>query len=168
MTALTHTTPGGEVSMVDVSHKPLSLRTAAATGTLHLRPATLDLVEAGQLGKGNIWTTARLAGIMAAKRTGELVPLAHPLPISHAGVEFRVPPSRDRVEITASARIVSRTGVEMEALTAVTVAALTLYDMCKAVDDTMSIGDVRLLRKEKEPIGERCSGDDTPRNDDPA
>lgn len=149
MKALSHLTRTGEARMVDVSAKPILLREAVAAGEIRLLPATLDLVEANAIAKGNVLATARLAGIMAAKRTGELIPLCHPLPITHCEVTFAIPASRDRVVITASAKIAAQTGVEMEALTAVTVAALTIYDMCKAVDKKMVIGEVRLLKKTK-------------------
>ena len=135
--------------MVDVSAKPIVLREAVARGEIRLQAATLELIESNAIAKGNVLATARLAGIMAAKKTGELIPLCHPLPITHCEVTFAIPASRDRVVITASAKIAAQTGVEMEALTAVSVAALTLYDMCKAVDKAMVIGDVRLVRKTK-------------------
>jgi cyclic pyranopterin phosphate synthase len=114
-----------------------------------LAKATLDAIESGQAAKGNVLATARLAGIMAAKKTAELIPLCHPLPITHAEVNFETPPSRDRIVITATARIAAQTGIEMEALTAVSVAALTIYDMCKALDKQMQITDIRLLSKTK-------------------
>ena len=135
--------------MVDVSAKPVLLREAIAIGEIRLQPATLKLIEANAIAKGNVLATARLAGILAAKKTGELIPLCHPLPITHCEVSFEIPARRDRVVITASAKIAAQTGVEMEALTAVTIAALTIYDMCKAVDKTMVISDVRLLKKTK-------------------
>ncbi len=138
--------------MVDVSQKPISRRVAIAGGAIRLSPSTVGLIESDAIAKGNVLSTARLAGIMAAKRTGELIPLAHPLPITHCEVSFEIPESRDRIEIQGSARITSQTGVEMEALTAVSVAALTIYDMCKAVDKAMEIGEVRLISKEKIPV----------------
>lgn len=138
--------------MVDVSAKPVLRREAVARGEIRLQRATLDLIEAGRVAKGNVLATARLAGILAAKRTGELIPLCHPLPIAHCEVDFGIPRSRDRIVITATARIAAQTGVEMEALTAVTVAALTLYDMCKAVDKKMRITGVRLVAKTKREI----------------
>ena len=144
-----HLTRTGEARMVDVSAKPIVLREAVARGEIRLQAATLELIESNAIAKGNVLATARLAGIMAAKKTGELIPLCHPLPITHCEVTFAIPASRDRVVITASAKIAAQTGVEMEALTAVSVAALTLYDMCKAVDKAMVIGDVRLVRKTK-------------------
>ena len=135
--------------MVAVSAKPPLFREAVAGGEILLSPATLDLMESQQLAKGNVLATARIAGILAAKRTGELIPMCHPLPISHCEIHFETPEARDRIRITASARITAATGVEMEALTAVSVAALTIYDMCKAVDKTMVIGEIRLLKKTK-------------------
>ncbi|HRI14684.1 MAG TPA: cyclic pyranopterin monophosphate synthase MoaC [Verrucomicrobiota bacterium] len=151
MTQLTHLSASGEARMVDVTTKPAVLREAVAMGEIRLTAGTLDLIEAQQIAKGNVLATARLAGIMAAKKTGELIPLCHPLPLTHCELTFEIPPSRDRILITATTRIVAPTGVEMEALTAVTMAALTLYDMCKAVDRTMVIGDVRLKSKTKTP-----------------
>ena len=135
--------------MVDVTRKPALLREAEAAGEVRLNPATLALIGSNQVAKGNVLATARLAGIMAAKRTGELIPLCHPLPITHCEVDFHIPDSRDRIQITATARITAGTGIEMEALTAVSVSALTLYDMLKGVDRTMAIRNIRLLRKEK-------------------
>lgn len=149
MSALTHIDSRGEASMVDVSAKPVVLREAVAAGAIRLQPATLDLIESNQVAKGNVLATARLAGIMAAKRTGDLIPLCHPLPITHCEVNFEIPASRDRIVITASAKIAAQTGIEMEALTAVTLAALTIYDMCKAVDKQMVLGDIRLVSKTK-------------------
>lgn len=138
--------------MVDVSQKPISRREATARGEVRLSPETLALVESEQIAKGNVLATARIAGIQAAKRTGELIPLCHPLPITHCEVEFEIPASRDRIVITASARITAQTGVEMEALAAVSVAALTIYDMCKAVDKAMVVSEIRLLKKTKTPV----------------
>ncbi len=149
MKRLSHLTRTGEARMVDVSAKPVLLREAIAIGEIRLQPATLKLIESNAIAKGNVLATARLAGILAAKKTGELIPLCHPLPITHCEVSFEIPARRDRVVITASAKIAAQTGVEMEALTAVTIAALTIYDMCKAVDKTMVISDVRLLKKTK-------------------
>ena len=135
--------------MVDVSAKPMQAREAVARSEIRLASATIDSIESGQPAKGNVLATARLAGIMAAKKTAELIPLCHPLPITHAEVSFETPPSRDRIEITATARVSAQTGVEMEALTAVAVAALTIYDMCKAIDKQMEITGIRLLSKAK-------------------
>ncbi|KAB2659949.1 MAG: cyclic pyranopterin monophosphate synthase MoaC [Verrucomicrobia bacterium] len=152
MNPLSHLDARGEARMVDVSAKPPLLREAIARGEIRLATATLDLVEHDRVAKGNVLATARLAGIMAAKRTGDLIPLCHPLPITHCAVDFEIPASRDRIVVTASARITASTGVEMEALTAVSVAALTIYDMCKAADKSMVIGDIRLVSKTKKPV----------------
>jgi cyclic pyranopterin phosphate synthase len=151
MSQLSHLDASGATRMVDVSGKPVVLREAVARGEIHLQAATLDLVEANAIAKGNVLATARIAGIQAAKRTGELIPLCHPLPITHCEVQFEIPPTRDRIVITASAKIAAQTGVEMEALTAVTVAALTIYDMCKAADNTMRLTDIVLVSKTKTP-----------------
>ena len=152
MKQLTHIDGEGEARMVDVSEKAVSKREAVARGEIKVSRETLALIEAQKVAKGNVFATARLAGIMAAKRTGDLIPLCHPLPITHCEVDFEIPPSRDKVVITATTRITAQTGVEMEALTAVSVAALTIYDMCKAVDKTMTVSNVRLLKKTKLPI----------------
>ena len=149
MNRLTHIDRRGEANMVDVSAKPILLREAVAQGQIRLQSSTLKLIASQTIAKGNVFSAARLAGILAAKKTGELIPLCHPLPLTHCEVGFTIPRTRDRVTITASARVSAQTGVEMEALTAVSVAALTIYDMCKAVDKTMRITDVRLLSKTK-------------------
>jgi len=135
--------------MVDVSGKPVMVREAVARGEVRLQRATLRLIESQTIAKGNVFAAARLAGILAAKKTGELIPLCHPLPLTHCEVGFTVPGSRDRIVITAAARIAAQTGVEMEALTAVSVAALTIYDMCKAVDKAMRLTGIRLVSKTK-------------------
>jgi cyclic pyranopterin phosphate synthase len=147
---LSHINAQGEAAMVDVSAKPVLLREAIARGEIRLQRATLELIEDHKIAKGNVLATARVAGIQAAKKTGELIPLCHPLPLSHCEVNFEVPDSKDRIIITASAKVAARTGVEMEALTAVTIAALTIYDMCKAVDKKMQITNVELISKTKE------------------
>jgi cyclic pyranopterin monophosphate synthase len=152
MKRLTHIDAEGEARMVNVSAKAISKREAVARGEIRISAETLALIEGQKVAKGNVLATARLAGIMAAKRTGDLIPLCHPLPISHCEVDFEIPASRDRIVITATARITAQTGVEMEALTAVSIAALTIYDMCKAVDKEMVISDIRLLKKTKTPI----------------
>jgi cyclic pyranopterin monophosphate synthase len=146
---LTHIDAHGQAAMVDVSAKPVQLREAVAAGEILLQRSTLDLIDRNEIAKGNVLATARLAGIMAAKKTGDLIPLCHPLPITHCEVNFSFPPERDRIVITASARIAAQTGIEMEALTAVSLAALTIYDMCKAVDKQMVIRDIRLVSKTK-------------------
>ena len=149
MKQLSHIDARGDASMVDVSAKPVMFREAVARGEIRLQKETLKLIESQTIAKGNVLATARLAGIMAAKRTGELIPLCHPLPITHCEVNFEVPGTRDRIIISASAKIAAQTGVEMEALTAVSVAALTIYDMCKAVDKKMRITEIKLLSKTK-------------------
>ena len=149
MNSLTHIDSRGQASMVDVSAKPTMLRVAVASGEIHLRTETLRLIESSRIAKGNVLATARIAGIQAAKRTGELIPLCHPLPITHCAVDFEIPATRVRIRITASATITAQTGVEMEALAAVSVAALTIYDMCKAVDKKMRITNIRLVSKTK-------------------
>jgi cyclic pyranopterin phosphate synthase len=146
---LTHIDPSGEAAMVDVSAKPVMFREAVARGEIRMQNATLKLIESQTVAKGNVLAAARLAGIMAAKKTGELIPLCHPLPITHCEVNFETPKTRDRILIQASTRIAAQTGVEMESLTAVSVAALTIYDMCKAVDKQMRIGDIKLISKTK-------------------
>src|SRR6185437_14240302 len=135
--------------MVDTSAKPETQREAKASGLVRMAPTTLTLIRDRGLAKGDVLEVARLAGIMAAKKTGDLIPLCHPLPITHCEVNFLVPQRRDRIVITASARIAAQTGVEMEALTAVAVAGLTIYDMCKAVDKQMVIGEIKLISKTK-------------------
>ena len=151
MKKLTHLDSRGQASMVDISAKPVSLRVAVAAGEIRLAKETIRLIESNQIAKGNVFATARIAGIQAAKRTGELIPLCHPLPLTHCEVNFEIPGTQDRVHITASAKITAQTGIEMEALTAVSVAALTIYDMCKAVDKKMRISNVRLISKTKTP-----------------
>jgi cyclic pyranopterin phosphate synthase len=155
MKKLSHIDARGEASMVDVSHKPVSRREAVARGEIRLQKSTVALIQKNKIAKGNVLATARIAGILAAKKTGELIPLCHPLPISHCEVNFEIPKSADRIIITASAKITAQTGVEMEALTAVSIAALTIYDMCKAVDKTMRITDVRLISKTKFEVSEK-------------
>ena len=135
--------------MVDVSAKPVMFREAVARGQIRLKRATLELIESQTIAKGNVLASARLAGILAAKKTGELIPLCHPLPLTHCEVNFEIPRTQDRILIFASAKIAAQTGVEMEALTAVSVAALTIYDMCKAVDKAMRISDIQLVSKTK-------------------
>jgi cyclic pyranopterin phosphate synthase len=146
---LSHLDEKGEARMVDVSAKPHVQRQAEAHGCIQLKRETLELIQNNAVAKGNVLATARVAGILAAKRTSELIPLCHPLPITHCEVRFEIPASWDRIDIVASTRITAQTGVEMEALTAVSVAALTIYDMCKAVDPVMIITDIRLISKTK-------------------
>jgi cyclic pyranopterin phosphate synthase len=146
MSNLTHFDESGASRMVDTSAKPETLREAKASALVRMAPATLGLIREHQLSKGDVLGVARLAGIMAAKRTGELIPLCHPLPITAATVDFSFP-EEGLLRIDAAVRVFGRTGVEMEALTAASVAALTVYDMCKAVDRVMSIERIRLEEK---------------------
>jgi cyclic pyranopterin phosphate synthase len=152
---LTHIDADGEARMVDVSAKPMLMREAVARGEIRLGRATLKLVESQAIAKGNVLATARVAGIQAAKRCGGLIPLCHPLPITHCEVNFEIPKIRDRIVILASAKVTAQTGVEMEALTAVSIAALTIYDMCKAVDNAMRITEIKLVSKTKTDVRER-------------
>ena len=145
--ALTHLDAEGQARMVDVSEKSDSARQAVARGEVQMRPETAALIQSGNVPKGDVLATARIAGIMAATRTADLIPLCHSLALTGAEVTFNWDDGRSRLLIEASARTVDRTGVEMEALTAVAVAALTVYDMCKAVDRAMRIEAVRLVRK---------------------
>ena len=135
--------------MVDVSSKPIQQRTAKAQGEIRMASETLKLIRGDEIAKGNVLATARIAGIQAAKRTGELIPLCHPLPISHCEINFEFTTSGDRILIAATTRVMAQTGVEMEALMAVNLAALTIYDMCKAVDKEMRITNVKLVSKTK-------------------
>jgi cyclic pyranopterin monophosphate synthase len=147
MTGLTHFDGEGRAVMVDVSDKATTARVAIAGGSVVMQKTTLDLILAGGVKKGDVLSVARLAGIMGAKRTSELIPLCHPLGLDSVTIELACDPARNAVDITATCKITGRTGVEMEALTAVAVAALTVYDMCKAVDRGMTISDIRLLHK---------------------
>lgn len=143
---LTHVDERGAARMVDVAGKAVTHRRAVATARVHMRGETLAMVVEGRAAKGDVLAVARVAGIMAAKRTSDLVPLCHPLPLTHATVDFE--PVADGIRITTVAETDGKTGVEMEALTAAGIAAITLYDMCKAVDRGMIIGEVMLLSKE--------------------
>ncbi len=145
--ALTHLDEQGRAKMVDVGWKPVTDREAVARGSVHMLPDTLRLIVEGQVKKGDVFTIAQLAGIMGAKRTAELIPLCHPLPLNKVNVELEADEANSRVNITATASTSGKTGVEMEALTAVSVAALSVYDMCKAVDRGMQISAVRLVSK---------------------
>src|SRR2546430_1675370 len=147
MSRLTHVDRDGKVQMVDVSAKPMSVRAAIAKGKIKLQRKTLDLISKDRIAKGNVFATARLAGIQAAKQTALLIPLCHTIPLSE--VKIDIVAARDGPEVTCTARTVAQTGVEMEALTGVAVALLTIYDMCKAVDKKMQLADVRLIRKTK-------------------
>lgn len=147
MSGLTHIGPSGEARMVDVSHKAATERVAVASGLVRMEPQTLESIAAGQAKKGDVLGTARIAGIMGAKRTSELVPLCHPLPIASVSVDLTPDPAVPGVRVRARVKTTGQTGVEMEALTAVSVACLTLYDMVKAVDRGMQITDIRLEEK---------------------
>jgi cyclic pyranopterin monophosphate synthase len=147
MNKLSHLNERGEAQMVDVSNKAVTSRTAVAEGFVGMTPATLALVEGGTAKKGDVLATARIAGIMAAKKTHELIPLCHPLAITKATVDFDLSQSPPGIHVTAQVRVSGQTGVEMEALTAVSVACLTIYDMLKAADKGMVICDIRLLEK---------------------
>jgi cyclic pyranopterin phosphate synthase len=155
--SLTHVDAQGQVRMVDVTAKPDTERVAVARGRVYMRAETLRLIQAGQVKKGDVLTTARIAGIMAAKHTGTLIPMCHPLLLTHVAVELTPGPTDQEpayIEIEAAVRTTGKTGVEMEALTAVSVAALTIYDMAKAVDRGMRITDIRLVRKAGGKSGE--------------
>jgi cyclic pyranopterin phosphate synthase len=150
MKRLTHIASDGRAQMVDVSAKPLSKRTAVAFGKIRLQRETLDLILKDQIAKGNVFATARVAGIQAAKQTAQLIPLCHTLPLGQVKIEIIT--SNDGAEVRCTAHTIAQTGVEMEALVGVSIALLTVYDMCKAVDKEMVISDVHLIRKTKEHV----------------
>ncbi|MFI5397543.1 MAG: cyclic pyranopterin monophosphate synthase MoaC [Candidatus Binatia bacterium] len=150
---LSHVDESGRARMVDVSAKSVTEREAVARGTVRMQPQTLRLIRSGKIAKGEVLAVARVAGMMAAKRTAELIPLCHPLPVEVAGIDFTVR-GPGVLEIEARVKVTGKTGVEMEALTAVSVAALTIYDMCKAVDRGMVISDIRLMEKRGGRSGE--------------
>jgi len=144
---LSHLDEQGRAKMVDVGHKPDTERIAVAKGEIHMKKATLDLIRAGQIKKGDVLTIAQIAGITASKRTSDLIPLCHPLPLTKVDVDLALDDSLPGVVITATAKTIGKTGVEMEALTAVSIAALTVYDMAKAAEKTMRIQNIRLIEK---------------------
>src|SRR6195256_1129947 len=150
MRRLSHVGADGRARMVDVSKKPLSARTAVAAGKIRLRKETVDLVRRNEIAKGDVIATARIAGIQAAKQTAHLIPLCHTLPL--AEVKIDISTSNEGAEVKCTAQTVAQTGVEMEVLVGVTVTLLTIYDMCKAVDDQMQISDVRLINKTKHHV----------------
>ncbi len=154
MSRFTHFDEQGKALMVDVTAKDETERTATAAGSVLMEPETLRMIAEGGVKKGDVLSVARLAGIMGAKRTPDLIPLCHPLALSSVKVDLSVDPARNAVDITATCKLKGRTGVEMEALTAVSVAALTVYDMCKAVDRGMRISEIRLLHKAGGKSGE--------------
>jgi cyclic pyranopterin monophosphate synthase len=147
MGKLSHLDEQGRAKMVDVSDKDTTSRIAVARGTIHMRAETLELILDDKIEKGDVFAVARVAGIMAAKKTSELIPMCHPLNITSVEIDLMPGDNPARVDIEASVRVSGKTGVEMEAMTAVSVAGLTIYDMCKAVDREMSIGEIRLVKK---------------------
>jgi cyclic pyranopterin monophosphate synthase len=147
MSRLTHFDAEGKAAMVDVGDKDVTERSATAKGSIYMQPETIALINSGGVKKGDVLSVARLAGIMGAKRTPDLIPLCHPLALTPVSVDLSIDPSRNAVDISATCKLRGRTGVEMEALTAVAVAALTVYDMCKAADRGMRIADIRLVQK---------------------
>jgi cyclic pyranopterin phosphate synthase len=155
---LTHLDEHGRASMVDVGHKPDTERIAIARGEVHMQKETFELIRDGQIKKGDVLTIAQIAGITAAKRTSDLIPLCHPLPLSKIDVDLALDESLPGVIITAAVKTVGKTGVEMEALTAVSVAALTIYDMAKAAEKTMRIQNIRLIEKHGGQSGDVVNG----------
>jgi cyclic pyranopterin monophosphate synthase len=147
MAQLSHVDDQGRARMVDVSEKEITSRVAVARGTIHMRPETLVLILEDKIEKGDVFAVARVAGIMAAKKTSELIPMCHPLSITSVEIDLTTKENPARVDIEATVRVSGKTGVEMEALVAASVAALTIYDMCKAVDREMTIGEIRLFKK---------------------
>ncbi|HXZ94319.1 MAG TPA: cyclic pyranopterin monophosphate synthase MoaC [Dehalococcoidia bacterium] len=137
----------GQIHMIDVTQKRETHRLAVAKGKIQMKPATLELIRKGELEKGDVLAVAKTAGIIAAKETHRLIPLCHPLQLTHIAIEFHLPENGNSVEITTSAKGIGKTGFEMEALVAVSISALTIYDMCKAVDRSMTIREIRLVRK---------------------
>jgi len=144
---LSHLDKLGRPKMVDVGSKPLTERIAVAKGSVYMKKETFNLIKAGKAAKGDVLNVAKLAGIMAAKRTSEIIPLCHPLNITSVDIDFRLDAKKSKVEIESRVKVTGQTGVEMEALTAVSAAALTIYDMCKAVDKGMIISDIMLMEK---------------------
>ena len=161
MSELTHLDKEGRASMVDIGHKDATSREAVAEGSVYMAPATLAAIRDGAVPKGDVLSSARIAGIMAAKRTPDLIPLCHPLPLTKIAIDFEIDEDKSRVVIAATVRCNGQTGVEMEALTAVSVAALTIYDMAKALEKTMSIGQVQLLQKRGGKSGDWQRSDPT-------
>lgn len=151
---LTHFDEEGKARMVDVSEKPLTKREAIAKGSVYMKPETIKLIKDRQISKGDVLGVARVAGIMAAKKASEMIPMCHPLNITSVNIDFDIDEKNNKVDIKTTVRIVGQTGVEMEALTATSAAALTIYDMCKAVDKEMVISDIMLLEKRGGKSGE--------------
>ena len=154
MEKLTHINENGEAVMVDVSGKAVTSREAQAQGTIFVGPAILELLQRGEVSKGDVLAAARIAGIMACKKTSDIIPLCHPLPITKASVDFEILPGQQAVRAVCTVKTEGKTGVEMEALTGVSAALLTVYDMCKAVSKEMVISDVHLVRKTGGKSGE--------------
>lgn len=150
----THFNEEGQTKMVDVSEKPLTKREAMAIGSVHMRPETLKLIKNKQVSKGDVFEVARVAGIMAAKKTSEIIPMCHQLNLTYVGISLDIDEGKNKVTIKTTIKIAGQTGVEMEALVATTAAALTIYDMCKAVDKEMVISDITLLEKRGGRSGE--------------
>ncbi|EOU1120391.1 cyclic pyranopterin monophosphate synthase MoaC [Clostridium perfringens] len=144
---LTHFDNKGNAVMVDVSNKNETERIAIATGTVKASSETIELIKSGQIGKGDVLGVARVAGIMAMKNTSNLIPMCHPVMITGSSIDFEIDSEKNEIRITATSKVVHKTGVEMEALIGVSIAALTIYDMCKAVDKRMVIGDIHLVKK---------------------
>jgi len=157
--SLTHFDSAGQAHMVDVGEKPETRRIARASGSISMQAATLALIQAGDVKKGDVLGIARIAAIQASKRTSELIPLCHPLALTRVGVEFAIDATAQRIACTVSAETFGRTGVEMEALTAVSIALLTIYDMCKAADRGMRIENIRLIEKSGGKSGRWIAGD---------
>ncbi|MCP4149082.1 MAG: cyclic pyranopterin monophosphate synthase MoaC [bacterium] len=147
MSSFTHIDKNGRVRMVDVTEKEPTVRVAVAGGTVSMKPETFRMIRDQKVKKGNVLETARIAGIMAAKKTSELIPMCHPLSLTHVQIDFKPEETNSRIRIEASVRTIDQTGVEMEALTAVSVAALTVYDMCKSYDREMTVSSIQLLEK---------------------
>ena len=147
MKKLTHLDEKGKAKMVDVTEKQVTVREAIAKGSVYMKPETLKLIKNKKIPKGDVFSVARVAGIMAAKRTGEFIPMCHPLNITSVNIDFNLDSKKNKIDIQSHVKITGQTGVEMEALTAVSVAALTIYDMCKAVDKEMVISDIMLMEK---------------------
>lgn len=154
MKKFTHIDRLGRPKMVDVSSKPLTEREAVAKGSVYMKKETFNLIREGKVSKGDVLSVAKIAGIMAAKKTSGIIPLCHPLNITSVDIDFRLDAKRNRIEIESRVKIAGQTGVEMEALTAVSAAALTIYDMCKAVDKEMTISDIMLMEKRGGKSGE--------------
>ena len=147
MNDLTHFDESGRSRMVDVSEKKATLREATATGTVSMLPETFERIMSGRIKKGDVLAVAQVAGIMAAKQTGTIIPMCHPLNLTSVSMQFFPLEENSQIEVQATAKIIDRTGIEMEAMMAVSAACLTIYDMCKAIDRSMSISDMRLLKK---------------------